>query len=236
MPAQALRVGGQHIDGIEDRLRYAARFIHQDKRGSARESPGMPIDHDPPACDQRRRVPFRRVPCTTRHRTRYSREIPLAMSLADVAPQDRVNLLRRGSCCGGEWVFSRIEPSRDCPRDTAALAGVMRALISSILTANHLLGLRHPLQSSDLDDSSGRLVSRSRERCTRVRPAMRSSVMVGTCDSSSSEVRTIGCGPPDRRGGCPQCSFRSQTGPALQEGRFGDASRCAELVQAAPRA
>jgi hypothetical protein len=96
------------------------------------------------------------------------------------------------------------------PRDTVALAGVMRALISSILTANHLLGLRHPLQSSGLDDSSGRLVSRSRERCTRVRPAMRSSVMVGTCDSSSSEVRTIGCGPPDRRRGCPQCSFRSQ--------------------------
>ena len=72
-------------------------------------------------------------------------EIPLAMSLADVAPQDRVNLLRRGSCCRGEWVFSRMEPSRDCPRDAVALAGVMRALISSILTANHPLGLRHPL-------------------------------------------------------------------------------------------
>jgi hypothetical protein len=120
-------------------------------------------------------------------------EIPLAMSLADVAPQDRLDLLRRGSCCRGEWVFSRMEPSRGCPRDTAALAGVMRALISSILTANQLLGLRHPLQSSGLDDSTGRLVSRSRERSTRVRPAMRSSVTVATCDSSSSEVRTIGC-------------------------------------------
>ena len=67
-------------------------------------------------------------------------EIPLAMSLADVAPQDRVNLLRRGSCCRGEWVFSRMEPSRDCPRDTVALAGVMRALISSISTSNTFWG------------------------------------------------------------------------------------------------
>jgi hypothetical protein len=53
-------------------------------------------------------------------------------------------------------------------------------------------GAPPPASVLGLRDSSGQLVSHS--RCTRVRPAMRSSVMVGICDSSSSEVRTIGCG------------------------------------------
>ena len=51
--------------------------------GAQRESPGMPIDHDPPACDQRSHAPLV-IELDT------AGEIPLAMSLADEAPQDRV--------------------------------------------------------------------------------------------------------------------------------------------------
>jgi hypothetical protein len=50
------------------------------------------------------------------------------MSLADVPPQNRMNLL--GRRCGRcrERVVSGIEPPCNCPRRSVALAGVMRAL------------------------------------------------------------------------------------------------------------
>jgi hypothetical protein len=58
------------------------------------------------------------------------------MSLADVPPQNRVNLLgRRRSRCR-ERVVSRIEPLCNCPRGTVALAGVVNTLDGDVAMTN----------------------------------------------------------------------------------------------------
>jgi hypothetical protein len=68
-----------------------------------------------------------------------ARKVALAMSLADVPPQNRVNLFGRRCrrCC--ERVLSRIEPPCNCARGTMALAGVMRALDGDVAMMNDRL-------------------------------------------------------------------------------------------------
>jgi hypothetical protein len=63
-------------------------------------------------------------------------KIALAMSLADVTPENRVDLLGRRCSCRCERVFSRIEPPCNCPRGTVALAGVMCALDGDVAMTN----------------------------------------------------------------------------------------------------
>jgi hypothetical protein len=61
-----------------------------------------------------------------------ARKVALAMSLADVPPQDRVDLLGRRRSRRCERVVSRIEPPCNCSRRTVALASVMGALYSDV--------------------------------------------------------------------------------------------------------
>src|SRR5215211_7217119 len=55
-------------------------------------------------------------------------KVAFAMSLADVSPQDRVDLFGRRCSRRCERVVSRIEPPCNCSRGTVALASVMSAL------------------------------------------------------------------------------------------------------------
>jgi hypothetical protein len=57
-----------------------------------------------------------------------ARKVALSRSLADVPPQNRVNLLGRRCSRRRKWVFPRIEPPRNRSRGTMAFPRVMSAL------------------------------------------------------------------------------------------------------------
>ena len=65
-----------------------------------------------------------------------TRKVALSMSLADIPPQNRVNLLGRRGSRRCKRVFSRIEPPCNCSRGTVALAGVVSAFYRHIAMAN----------------------------------------------------------------------------------------------------
>ena len=67
--------------------------------------PGTRIDHDQPACGQRRRVPFHPAPIPLIIECDAAGKVALAVSLADVPPENRVDLF----CCQEQASIDRLQ-------------------------------------------------------------------------------------------------------------------------------